>query len=654
MSAPTDPPPEPPIRVDLTLSAQTLRRRKAVRLFGLAAAAILAAVMVGVYVWRVALVDLPVLPDRSSLWSLNRPPGVAFLDRDGALIGRRGFRHGAPVTLDALPPYVPRAFLAAEDRRFYYHPGVDPIGMARAAFTNLKARRVTQGASTLTQQLARDIFLSPDQTFRRKVQEAVLALELERMLSKDDILTLYLNRTYLGEASYGIEAASQAYFGKSARQLSLSEAALLAALPKAPTRLSENSGLVAALTRSRLVLKRMREEGWITAAEERTAHAHPPVLVPEPRGEGDFGYVFDMAAAEARKLAPAAPDLVVRTTIDSRLQSAAVAALRDGAADAQGRGVTAGALVALAPDGGVVALTGGFDHRQSPFNRAIQARRQPGSAFKPFVYAAAFEKGLGPEDVRLDAPVRYGDYAPANSDGIYRGALTLKEAFAHSVNTVAVRLTHEVGPDKTADLARRFGVGGLPEHPSLPIALGAYEVSLIDMTGAYQVFQRGGILVKPWLVSEVRSARGDILWRKNPQTEIRVYDSALAGRMTGMMRNVIEDPTATGHRARLDRPAAAKTGTSQNNRDAWFIGFTADYVCGVWLGDDADRPMRGEVGGDAPALIWKAFMTAAHQGLPVREFGEDGRYVGGDPRARFYRDLAADFEGAAQGDVTTR
>ena len=271
MSAPTDPPPEPPIRVDLTLSAQTLLRRKAARLFGLGAAAILAAVMVGVYVWRVALVDLPVLPDRSSLWSLNRPPGVAFLDRDGALIGRRGFRHGAPVTLDALPPYVPRAFLAAEDRRFYYHPGVDPIGMARAAFTNLKARRVTQGASTLTQQLARDIFLSPDQTFRRKVQEAVLALELERMLSKDDILTLYLNRTYLGEASYGIEAASQAYFGKSARQLSLSEAALLAALPKGPDNYQPIKRKAAAIGRRNQILKDMADLGWGSRAAAEAA-----------------------------------------------------------------------------------------------------------------------------------------------------------------------------------------------------------------------------------------------------------------------------------------------------------------------------------------------------------------------------------------------
>ena len=608
----------------------------------------LAALLVGLWVWRIAFAELPPIPGRAALWSMNRPPGITFMDRNGQVIGQRGFRHGALVSLKELPAYVPQAFLAAEDRRFYQHHGVDLEAILRATRANFQAHHVVEGASTITQQVARGIFLTSDQTLTRKLQEAALALRIEVLIPKDEILSLYLNRTYFGGGSYGIEAASQTYFGKSARQLTLSEAALLASLPKAPTRLDPGNNLEAAMRRMRLVLTRMRREGWITEAQMAAASANSPRLWDEPHGEGDFGYVLDVAQTEAKRLANgAAPDLVVRLTIDPRLQHQAAASVRWGVNAAVGRGATQGALVALGPDGGVLALVGGLDHRDSPFNRATQARRQPGSAFKPLVYAAALETGLSPDDVRPDAPVRYGDYAPENFERGFLGDITLTEALSRSINTVAVRVAHEVGPARIASLARRFGVSGIPASPSLPIALGAYEVSLIDLTGAYQVFQTGGHITSPWVIDQVSNARGDLIWRRNPVLPPQVYDSGRSLQMVAMMQQVIEGPHGTGRRARLDRPAAGKTGTSQNSRDAWFIGFTPDFICGVWIGDDRGQPMNGMTGGETPALIWRDFMLAAHKGLAPRPFTQQ---VETDPRDGFYKAMAREFEAAAQAD----
>jgi penicillin-binding protein 1A len=650
--APAVPGPTPvkSIRADLEQKRERSRLGRLRMLTAIAAGAALTVLLLGVWVWKLALSDLPKVPDRAQMWSMNRPPGVSFLDREGRVIAQRGFHHGAPVELKTLPPYVAKAFLAAEDRRFYSHFGVDPVGVARAMRTNFGAKHVVEGGSTLTQQVAREVFLNGDQNMKRKAQEAVLALELEHILSKDEILSLYLNRTYFGAGAFGVEAASQTYFGKSAKDLSLSEAALLASLPKAPTRLDPSNDLNAAIKRSHLVLERMKGENWLTDAELKTALAAPPKLAPESQGEGDFGYVLDLAQAEARKLANGvAPDLVVRLTIDPYLQAQAVKALRTRVDEAKGQGVTEGAIVALGPDGDILALAGGLDHRESAFNRATQARRQPGSSFKPFVYAAALEAGVSPEDARPDAPVHIGGYSPSNSDGVYRGNVTLTEALTKSINSVAVRLAHEVGPDKVSALARRFGVEGVPEHPSLPIALGAYEVSLVDMAGAYQVFQSGGKMVKPWLISQITTARGDLVWRRNPNPPVTVYSAEHSAQMIGMMRQVIESPHGTGRRARLDRPAAGKTGTSQMARDAWFIGFTPDLVCAVWIGDDMGHPMRSMAGGDTPALIWKDFMTAAHQVLPPRDFGQP---AGSDPRASFYSSLASDFhaDGTQDGE----
>jgi len=617
--------------------------------FALALGLGLSAVVLTVWIWRIAFAELPAIPGKAALWSLNRPPGITFLDKSGKVMGLRGFRHGPPAPLNRLPPYLPKAFLAAEDQRFYQHHGVDLRSVLRAAKADFLAHRVVQGGSTLTQQVARGIFLSPDQTWTRKLQEAALALRIESLMSKDEILDLYLNRIYFGSGAYGVEAASHTLFNKSASDLNLSEAALLAALPKAPSRRDASSNtLHSALRRSQWVLHRMARAGWISQAQLRDALAHPPVFAPEPQGEVDYGYVFDAAQSEARRLAHgAAPDLVVRLTIDPRLQAEAVRAVRAGVAAAGGRGVTEGALVALGPEGEILAMVGGLDHRESAFNRASQARRQPGSAFKPLVYATAFETGVTPEDIVKDAPVNIRGYAPSNADRGFLGDITVTQAIIRSVNTAAVRIADKVGPDKIARLAHRFGVMGLPDNPALPIALGAYEVSLLDITGAYQVFQTGGRQSTPFLVEQVSNARGDLLWRRNPVLPTPIYDDHRAGQMVSILRQVIESPSGTGHRARLDRPAAGKTGTSQNYRDAWFIGFTPDFVAGVWVGDDQDRPMRGVTGGETPALIWRDFMLAAHKGLAPREFPNS---PGADPRAPFYRTLSREFEAAMRPD----
>jgi penicillin-binding protein 1A len=640
------PPLKSAIRADL--AHERARRRRVWIVAGVVsgAAAALAGVLLSVWIWRLALADLPQVPDQAVLWRLNQPPSMVFQDRDGIPIGWRGPARGEVLRLADLPPYVPRAFLAAEDRRFYSHFGVDPIGIARAARADLKARRIVEGGSTITQQIARTLFLTPEQTLRRKIQEAVLAVRIEQRMGKDDILKLYLNRIYFGAGAYGIEAASKVYFGKPARQLTLAEAAILAALPKAPTRLDPTNNFDAALARSRLVLERMRGEGWITAAEQAAARATPPTLAPDDPAEGIFGYALDLAAVRAKELAPKGrPDLVVRLSIDARLQREGAAAIREAVAANKAKGVTQGALLALGPEGAIRVVVGGLDHRDSAFDRAVQAERQPGSAFKPFVYAAALDSGLHPQDVRLDGPVTFGDWSPQNYGGGYAGEVTLADAFARSINTVSARVTKEVGVEKVATLARRFGLTEIPPRPRLSVSLGAYETSLLHLVEGYQVFQQGGRRSQPWLIEQISTPEGVVLYHRAGSAPAPVYPAALSEQMVRMMQGVIQ--RGTGRRAALDRPAAGKTGTAQDNRDVWFVGFTPDYVAGVWMGDDRARPMRDVSGGDLAAVVWKRFMTAAHEGLPVRDFNPAPGQVIDEERAAFYRDLVAAFGGDA-------
>lgn len=610
----------------------------------------LLAVLAAAQLYQTVFAGLPAVPDRAALWSMNRPPGFTFLDHDGAIIATRGPRRGQSVELAKLPPYLPRAFLAAEDRRFYAHHGVDGRSIARAFGASIKARQVVEGGSTLTQQLAKTIFLTPDQTLRRKLQAAVLAVRLEQVLTKDEVLALYLDRTFFGENAYGVEAAARTYFGKSAEAVTLSEAALLAALPKAPTRLDPTNDLDAAIERSRLVLRLMREEGWITEGQEAAARATPPELAPPPEAEGDMGWVLDLAQAQAVETlrqagVEAPPDLTVRLTVDPGLQRTAAGGVR-AVIGRWGRPARAeqASFVALAPDGGVRAMIGGISHRRDPFNRAVQALRQPGSAFMPFVYAAALEDDVRPLDIRQDRPVRSGAWSPANYDGGFRGAITVQDALADSIDTVAVGLAADTGREKVAGLARRFGLSGVPPRPGLSVALGAHEVTLLQLTGAYQVFQRGGKLAQPYLIEQIATARGDLLYRHPNLGQRPVYSPPLNAMMIDMLQGVVE--RGAGRRARFGRPAAAKTGASRGRRDAWFVGFTPDWIAGVWVGNDDGRPMNQVTGGELPALIWRRFMIDAHRGLPVRGF-RDAAAPADDPiseRADFYATLSAEFE----------
>ncbi|CAN5337829.1 multimodular transpeptidase-transglycosylase PbpC [soil metagenome] len=618
----------------------------------------------GVWVWAYLFADLPKIPADSVLWTTTSAPGMTFADRTGKIIATRGAKHGYRVRVSEIPRHVTLAFLAAEDRRFYRHGAVDIKGMSRALWTNITHGHVVQGGSTLTQQIAKTLFLKPDRTIKRKVQEAVIAYQLEGRMTKNEVFELYLNRIFFGAGAYGLDAAAETYFGKSARNLTLAEASLLAGLPKAPSRLALTSNFNAALQRSHLVLDSMREEGWINEAEESLALASPPQLAPEPPGEGDFGYLLDMASAEAVKtVGPNAPDLMIRLSIDSKLQTNAQTVLRQViAADGKRAGASQGAMVAMTPDGAIRALVGGVDHRESPFNRATQAKRQPGSSFKPFVYAAALEKGIKPTDIRVDAPVRFGSWTPANYGGGYRGPVTVDEALVRSINTVAVRLGSEVGRHPLGEIAHRFGLTSIPNDPDLSVSLGAYEVSLLELTAGYQVFQNAGGRLKPFLIEQIANSRGEVLYQHPTSTMLQVYDSARAGTMVRMMEGVIT--RGTGTRASFGRPAAGKTGTSQNWRDAWFVGFTPDFIAGVWVGNDDDKPMSHVAGGTLPAEIWRRFMIVAHNGLAVRNFDwlpppelvpeeevipEEPKALP-DPRNGFYETLASEFGAASAAD----
>ena len=650
---PRKPEPEEPFRADL----KHAKARRGRWIWWTLAAVVLLAVLTAAsgagYVWWKYLRDAPPLPSREALFAVNRAPGIRFEDRNGQVIATRGPRYGQRITLAGVPNYVPLAFLAAEDKRFYKHGAIDPYGIARAAWINHRAGHTVQGASTLSQQLAKGLFLTPDRITKRKVQEMYLAWKLERVLTKDEVLELYLNRVYFGAGTYGVDGASQTYFNKPASQLTLSESALLASLLKAPSRLALTRDMSRALARSRLVLANMRKEGWITAEQESRALDDTPRLSPlAVADEGDYGWVLDYATSEAVRIAGQnAPDLVVRLTIDPRLQHVGVQTVREAIRiGGESAGARQAALLSLSADGAVRAMVGGTDYVESPFNRAVQARRQPGSTFKPFVYAAALEKGVLPTDIRVDGPVQFGAWKPENYAGGYRGPMTVQDALVNSINTIAVKLAQEAGGPAIGDLARRFGITTLPSNPDLSVALGAYEVNLLQLTSGFQVFQQGGLRIQPYVIESIATQGGEPIFTHTAQAApASVYDISKASMMVKMMKKVVE--VGTAKRAAFGWPAAGKTGTSQNWRDAWFVGFTPDYVTGVWVGNDDDKPMNRVVGGDIPASIWRRFMLAAHEGLAVRDFPwllpDPAPLSSPDPRNGFYETLGAEFARSA-------
>jgi penicillin-binding protein 1A len=556
------------------------------------------------------------LPPIDQLAVPKRPPDIQILGSDGSVIADRGDTGGAAVRLSDLPAYLPKAFVAIEDRRFYYHFGVDPIGLLRAVVNDVAGRGGMQGGSTLTQQLAKNLFLTQERTISRKIQEAILAIWLERKYSKDQILELYLNRVYFGDGAYGVQAAARKYFGVDAKDVTLSEAALLAGLMKSPTKLAPNHNLKGANERAAEVITAMAEQGYITQATAKVALENPAEVV-HSQGAGSVNYAADYVMDALDDLVGAIDqDIVVTTTIDPRLQSAAERALT-GELDAKGAKyrVSQGALVALDPDGGVKALVGGRNYAESQFNRAIAAKRQPGSSFKPFVYLAALEKGDRPDDVRQDAPINIKGWAPENYERKYLGSVTLTTALAMSLNTVAVRLCLEVGSKAVVRIAHRLGI--LSDlAPNASIALGTSEVTPLELVSAYDAFANGGIGVRPYVIMTVRTANGRLLYRRHPYNYGRVIEPRYVAMMNAMMQQTLKIGTAR----KADLPgwqAAGKTGTTQDFRDAWFIGYTSHLDAGVWLGNDDGAAMKRVTGGTLPVEVWSRFMREAHQGVPI-------------------------------------
>jgi penicillin-binding protein 1A len=556
------------------------------------------------------------LPDVDQAFRPTRPPTVTILAADGSELATVGDLYGQPVTLKELPAHLAHAVIATEDRRFRDHVGLDAIGLARAALANFRAGRVVQGGSTITQQVAKNLFLKPERTLKRKVQELLLALWLERKFSKEQILTVYLNRVYLGAGAYGVEAAAQRYFGRSARALTLYESAMIAGLLKAPSRYNPLHDPERAAARARQVLANMVDAGFVEPGQARAATARKSVVVAQ-KTRAQTRYLADWVVEQLSGfVAPADRDLKVVTTVDAKLQRLAEAKLARLIAE-QGAKADVGdaALVAVAPDGAVRALVGGVDYGTSQFNRATQAWRQPGSAFKPFVYLAALEAGLAPESRFVDAPLSIQGWSPKNFDGKFRGSVTAAEALAQSINTVAVLVAERTGRERVIRVARRLGLDAeLAATPSL--ALGTEEVTLLGLTAAFAPLANGGFGVWPYAIETIADSQGRVLYRREGSGPGRVVAAHHVATMNAMLSDAVAH--GTGKAARLDRPVAGKTGTSQNFRDAWFVGYSADLVAGVWMGNDDGQPMKNVTGGGLPARLWRDFMAEAHAGLPPR------------------------------------
>ncbi len=557
----------------------------------------------------------PILGDED-VWNRNRQYAVTITDSKGEIIGHRGIRQDDAVPLSEIPPHLIKAVLATEDARFYHHFGVDVIGTLRAAFANVKAQGIVQGGSTLTQQLAKNLFLTPERSFRRKIHEAFLALWIEARLSKDEILKMYLDRSYLGAGNYGVEAASQFYFGKSVRDINIHEAAILAGLFKAPSKYAPHINREAALARAEVVLKRMLDAEFISYGEYMQA-LNMPVHIVGDRNEYRPDHFLDWVYRETIETLRAHGlennyVVEVKTTIDTALQRKAAELIKE-ALEREGRRYNAsqGALVALTPDGAVRAIVGGRDYESSQFNRATDAWRQPGSAFKPFVYLAALMNGWRPDSVISDAPITIGRWTPQNYSRRYHGRVTLTTALVHSYNTVPVRLMTRIGRQAIIETARAAGLQA-PIRPVPSMPLGSNEVTVIDITAAYAAFANGGKRIVPYTVLEIRRPDGALIYAREtmgPKPEQTLPPEKVA-QLNRMLSQVPERGTA--RRAFLGfTPQAGKTGTTSSYRDAWFIGYTGHLVTGIWFGNDDYTPTRRMTGGSLPAQTWKAFMIEA-------------------------------------------
>jgi len=553
------------------------------------------------------------LPSSNS-WAIpDRPPNIRILAADGSLISNRGQTGGEAVTFRELPQYVPAAFIASEDRRFMSHFGVDPIGLLSVGLEMIEARGVTRGASTLTQQVAKNLFLTPDQNLGRKVQEAILALWLEQNFTKEEILELYMNRVYFGSGATGIEAAAQTYFGVSARNLSLGQAAMLVGILPAPSAYNPKANPERAIERQRIVLNLMAQEGYITKEEAAAAQIDPSQSTVRTVVAGSESYVADwVESLMTSYIGEIKDDVVVQTTIDWKMQKDAEFIVKEAVAnEGKNRGFSQGALVAMDVNGTVRAMVGGVDYQASQYNRAVTAKRQPGSTFKPFVYMAAMEKGYTPDTLAEDAQFEYNGWSPRNASGKYAGTVTLRQGLAYSLNTIAGRLAIDVTPEKVIDVATRMGISS-PMTPVPSIALGTQEVNLLELTSAYAPFANGGMGVIPNVITKITSKDGTSLYEASDAGPGRVVDPNVLAEMNDMLETAVE--VGTGKGANLGGwEFGGKTGTSQNARDALFVGYTSAMVTGVWLGNDNDTKTTLS-GGNVPAQIWSEFMTKAHAG----------------------------------------
>jgi penicillin-binding protein 1A len=556
------------------------------------------------------------LPPIQSLEIPKRPPSIQIVDFNGRMLASRGEFYAGAASLRELPRHVPQAFIAIEDRRFYEHHGVDPVGIVRALYANVMRRGVAQGGSTITQQLAKNLFLTQERTLTRKVQEVALALWLEHKFSKTEIIELYLSRVYFGAGAYGIEAAAQRYFNKAARNLTVAEAAMLAGLVRSPSRLAPNHNPDGARRRAQIVLAAMVDMKFITDDAAKLALMRPAHAL-KATGAGSVQYVADWVMDVLNDtIGRVEQDIVVETTIDPMLQASAEKALSDELAkNGEKAGVGQGALVSMTPDGAVRAMVGGRSYAESQFNRAVAAKRQPGSAFKPFVYLTAIERGLTPETVREDKPVSIKGWRPENYSREYYGPVTLKQALAMSLNTVAARLTQEFGPTAVIRTAHRLGISSKLE-PNASIALGTSEVSLLELVSAMAPLANGGYAVAPHIVERVYTTGGKDLYVRERRNLGRIVEPRYVAMMNTMMHETLV--TGTARKADLPGwPAAGKTGTSQDFRDAWFIGYTGHLITGVWVGNDDNSPTRKITGGGMPVDMWTRIMKPAHHGVAV-------------------------------------
>lgn len=554
-------------------------------------------------------------PELPKLPPITREPQVTYVDRTGAVIGVRRGRYAPPVDLARLPAYVPAAFISIEDRRFYEHTGFDPVGIGRAMVANVSKGRLAQGASTITQQLTRNLFLTSDQTAERKAREILLSVQMEQTYSKRQILSMYLSRVYFGSGAYGIEAASRRYFNKPAAQLSIREAATLAGVLKSPTNYNPVLHQDRADQRARLVLDAMVETGAITAAQRAQALAKPLQVWKEPATE-PAQYFVDWLDGQLRTLVGSPKyDVVVETTLDLGLETAADQAMRQTLARHAGQKVEQAALVAVDGAGRVRALVGGTDYGARPYNRAVDARRQAGSAWKPFVYLAALEAGRTPADLVVDEPVTINGWTPANYTESFSGQVTLEQALSQSLNTVAVRLADETGRPAVARVAQRLGIQSkINTDPAM--ALGTTQVSPLEMAQAYATLANGGQRVSAYGIERVRATTGGaVIYQRRPPPRVQAAINPALSDLNQMLRTAVS--SGTGVKATIPgHDIAGKTGTTSDYRDAWFAGFTANFAAVVWMGRDDNSPMGRVTGGAAPAEMWRAFMLQAVKKIP--------------------------------------